>query len=234
MRTPSISLLAATLLGLASAAHAEEATVQGYVVDERGERVTEYEAAMSWMWTDGHAKPSRSFEVGANGTFSGDFNVRGNQAVVVYADGGRMAGVAPITSDEEIVVTLRPAVHVTGRFGCSELGELGSFSVHWSIDRTRPVMARPKDGVLDMWLPEGDWRIMGYGSDVKTYRNKLTLERGAHDLGEVDLPGTFIAMNVGRPVEEWNVTEARGVGLDAAQIQSFRGQWLLVEFWGFW
>ena len=44
----------------------------------------------------------------------------------------------------------------------------------------------------------------------------------------------FFAVHKGRRLPAWKVTEARGLPLDKTAVESFRGKWLLVEFWGFW
>ena len=64
---------------------------------------------------------------------------------------------------------------------------------------------------------------------------EITLDVAKDDisLGQIDVPGTVIAMHVGKVPPAWNVTDARGLS-KTITLADLKGKWVVIEFWGFW
>lgn len=239
-RTNAFAFIGALVCATASASAFEPFTVTGRVVDADGNAVTSYRVAPNWNFTEGEVNAYRELTVDESGTFSGEVESYGRPgALLAYNDDMSMAGMVMVEPEQDgpVEIKLQPAIRVTGRVISSDLGgDAGWVNTYWSFGFVRPVMATVHEGQINVTLPAGEWTYFTYGSDVKSKQGKINLtnDSAVHDLGEFDLEGTYIAMNRGRKVDDWNVTAARGVDLEASQIEDFKGQWLLVEFWGFW
>jgi hypothetical protein len=181
------------------------------------------------------------------GAFTSEIDLHGQeQALVVYANDFALAGYATISPDdgaegEKIVeVRLAPSIHVKAEVTCSQLGgDAGRVTAYWTPTgtRLRPATAQVQDGRIDLYLPRLEsWNYWLYGQQVKSISNDAPIDPDASslDLGTLDLKATFIAMNIGKSVEDWKVTDARGLDMNAVQIRDFKGKWVLAEFWGFW
>lgn len=233
-------LLAALLLALAGPAAARTTVhVKGRAVDERGRPLTAYEIGSFWSWDEGEPENVRPLRVNRKGGFSGEVTIRQEFAVLIaYASRWQLAGMVRVTADqtEDLVVTLRPSARVTARVRWPELGEeLLSCGGYWMVGKERPVYIRSKKGELTLPLPAGDWSYDFYDEYMKHARGTVELEpSGVHDLGLLELPAAYIAQHRGQVIEDWRVTEAKGIALEDASLSRLRGKWLLVEFWGYW
>ncbi|GEM_PF-5005578 len=234
-------LIALMAMTMAMPAAAEPQRVSGKIVDEHGQPVANAQLANFWTWSNGQAEPYMELKVDAEGRFDGklEFYDR-TTAIVAYADNFRLAGLAVVQPDasEDVVVQLGESVPVEVRVDCPDLGgDAGWVNSYWMLGDTRPIMATAEDGRVQIRLPRAEgWKCWIYGQNVKSVTKEIALngKQNSIDFGTIDLAATYIAKHVGRVVDEWNVTDARGVPVDAAQIKDFKGKWVLVEFWGFW
>ena len=232
--------LAAIAIWSSAAGAATRATAEGRVVDASGNPVTDVQVSRSWNWSGGKPTAMRDIAVDENGRFEFETGEQGRpQLLIAYADDGDLAGAVEVAGPQEsgVVITLKPSVQVRGRFVCSDLGgDPGSVTGYWRYEGRQVVVAEQKDGVFEFKAPPGTWSYFIYGRDIKSTRGEITLQRDkpVHDMGEMDLPGAFITMNRGLKVDDWTVTDARGVPIEAAQVKDYKGKWLLVEFWGHW
>lgn len=232
----------AALGACCAAALAAPQPVSGRVLDQRGRPVEGVRLSHYWSFTDGVGSPGSAITADATGAFKAEVEFYGRpQALVAYSSDGSLAGMTIVKPDAstDLLITLEPSVSVTGTVTCSELdGDAGWVNSYWMPEQNvRPIMATAKDGRISLQLPRHEsWNYWFYGSDVKSVSKdvKIPAHAPAFDLGEIDFKATFIALNVGRKVEDWTVTDARGVSIDAAQVADFKNKWLLVEFWGFW
>lgn len=231
----AVASVASVALGL------EPTPVSGRVVDEQGNPVADVRVAPNWIFAGGEANPYGEFEVGDDGTFRAEHEFYARPAAfVAYDDDLERAGIAVVQPDaaEDVVITIHPAVRVHARVTCDDLGgKAGWANSYWSVGQARAVSSAINNaGTLDLVLPRADWSYFTYGGDVKTLNGELDLTRpdASGDLGTIDLEANYIALNVGRRLEDWTVSDARNIDLASAQISKLRGRWVLVEFWGFW
>ncbi len=235
---------AAMVLSLPGPLLAAPQRISGRVVDAEGRPVSDVRVSHYWAWTGtGEFSPGPVLTLDEDGQFEGTLEFYGRpQGLVAYSSDGLLAGIAIVQPDAstEVKIILAPSVPVEARLGCSELdGDLGWVNSYWMPESgVRPIMATPKDGELHLRLPQHPkWNYWFYGRNVKSVSKEMQMEARdplSMDLGEIDFKATYIALNIGRKAEQWTVTDARGVSIDEAQVDDFKGQWLLVEFWGFW
>ncbi|UCD73975.1 MAG: hypothetical protein JSV91_09295 [Phycisphaerales bacterium] len=239
-RRTLISLSLAAAAAWSAGGAASGAVVEGRVVDAGGNPVAEVQLSTMWRWTEDLPIAMGDIAVDEDGKFKFEAGDRGRpQFLLAYAEDGDLAGAATVNPEQEerVIITLGPSVQVRGRFICSDLGgDAGEFTAYWRCGGHQAAMSSSENGEVNLKLPPGEWAYRIYGSDVKRSDGTIALDpaKRIHDMGEVDLPGSFIAMNRGLTVEDWTVTDTRGVAKDAAQVRNFKGKWLLVEFWGYW
>ena len=87
-----------------------------------------------------------------------------------------------------------------------------------------------------MRVPQGSYLWEVWDQYWTTMHGLKTLDGKTLDvvLPSIRLPDAFVARNRGKPAPDWIITDARGVPADKRQPRGFRGEWLIVEFWGYW
>lgn len=202
-----------------------------------GDRVTPVNAP---AWEFG-----RGVTTDAAGRFEGLFPIRSEVvALMTYSSDHRMAAclaLDPKRTLDQVTIILQPAVRVRAKFSCNQLGRDAVVPIDYLYLRSEPIRSMlgncvSRQGTMDVLLPPGAFELKLYGADLDRIYEPFDVPSGGTDLdlGTVDISASFFALYRGKPLPEWNVTAARGVPLDQASIASFRGKWLLVEFWGFW
>ena len=241
MPRPLRTMLAAGVaLAVASTAPAQDTKpVEGIVLSADGKPVAGAKLAAMWMFEDGTPVAPDAMITDEKGRFSGE--VRHWYANLVAYDADHThAGLVTLAEggEQSHVIRLAPVVRVKGRVTCSEIGRApGWANFSLMVGRGPIAYCMSEDATIDLVVPRGD-----YGYDV--YDNWFTSKDGTLDLtgktdavvdlGDIDLPAHFLAKHVGKPLPKWNVTDARGVGVAKAQLDNYRGKWVLLEFWGFW
>jgi thiol-disulfide isomerase/thioredoxin len=123
------------------------------------------------------------------------------------------------------------------------------------LDSTRLVSCGSFEARFEMSLPPGRYVLQGYNetSDAYLVPDKeidLTIGKTEVDFGILTLSNTKshigvkiqqaksmgrwvdVAARYGKPAPRWHITDARGLPKDA-QIEDFKGKWVLIYFWGF-
>lgn len=223
----------------------EGARVSGSVVGPEGRPIPGAIVGSFWSFDDnpkGGPAPQR-LTCDENGRFEGCLGARADDLpLIAYSEDRSLAGFVEVPQGSEgnrWTIHAQPAVRVRGRVKSSELGgPLSWFITEWT---SRPgghrfAQCASRDGAFDLLLPSGDYELEVRGQDVRTQKQDVTVSNAspALDLGEIDLPATFLGLHKGKPLPPWKVTAARGVPLEKSAIADFRGKWLLVEFWGYW
>jgi len=244
--TPIVPVLSLALpLALAAAFVARSGPVQGdtvrvagVLVDAEGAPVTGAEVAASWWLAP--LRANEPFQVDGHGRFTGELEVWGDTfGISAYASNGALAGYASVAKDAaaEIRIVMRPSVRVIGKVTCSELGTQPLATIMWSFGdyRIGTTSTAGKDR-FEVPLPQGEVTWWLYDTYFSMDQGELKLDgsQPVVDFGTIDLPASFIQKNEGKVLPAWTVTEARGVAVESAQIASYRGKWLLIEFWGHW
>ncbi len=221
-------------------------TIRGRVVDAGGRPLAGVDVGSHWI-SQGK-QGLRPVAVVAKTDAQGEFKVElafyygRSQAWLALDAGckhGAIATVGPESTDEPLVFTMSPLVHVHGKYTCKELGTL----VGWTntMMMAMPANVRIEESMYDalnfsILLPAGKYKLQEYGGqDVKGIGRDLTLitDKLDVDLGEVDLAAAPLAKLKGKEPPALQVTGARGASKDV-KLSDYKGKWVALEFWGFW
>lgn len=223
------------LLAVTGWAQGRKATILGKVVDESGKPVER--AAVATLWLEG--RPAGGTLTGADGTFSLTVDDTGRPVVIMVKDEERRRGVVSRFSKtsfgKERTLELERLVTVKGTFECKELKTVPSWTniyLNYLPGRIRLARFSSDKAAFEFTVPEGDYQLYAYGTDVETRTWNKFVEEDT-DFGVVDLPATEIAKMYGKKAPAWTVTAARGVK-PSVSLKDYRGRFLLIDFWGFW
>ena len=236
-----IYLSAAPLIALATSFAAESGTTtfSGQVVDAEGNVLTEYDISTSFTWQDGEVFGEEGFTIDEEGRFTGQIaTAEGDTVLVVYSNDRRFGNTLriPSTQSGDLKIKLERTVRVSGNVTCEDLGEKPSwFNVNWSLEEVSPISVDSTNGKFDLRLPVGYWEYDLYDAWFTTMTGELPLDGrlGVVNMGKLDLPGSYIALNQGRVIEDWAPTAVKNIALDRATLKAHRGKWVLVEFWSY-
>lgn len=225
-------------LVVAAAAHGQGVTIQGTVVDAKGDPVQGASVATTWL----EGRPSGGVTTDQEGRFSLETRGSGRARAVLIMDEDRTHGVIsrydPGFYDEEKTLKLKKLVKVQGKFSCSDLGDPPPWTnVYANItpDRIRIGRCSSREAEFSFLLPPGEYELYMYGTDAKKrfLHQSIEGDEGVIDLETIDLDATEIAKMYGKEPPPWTVTDARGVGKDVL-LSDYKGKYVLLEFWGFW
>jgi thiol-disulfide isomerase/thioredoxin len=125
------------------------------------------------------------------------------------------------------------------------------FDEDLTIGNARLVVCSSLESRFEFWLPAGDYEVEVYGhtpTPLELPRRvpfRLPADRTEVNIGTLNLvppkqseiekskaAETWVDFRerYGQPCPEWHAVDARGVSKDA-QIDHFRGKWVLVNFW---
>ncbi len=130
---------------------------------------------------------------------------------------------------------MEKTIRVWGSVTCDELGKRPDwFNMSWNLEEISPISCDSTTGKFDLRLPVAFWNYDLYDAWFTTLTGELPLDGRLRvvDMGKLDLPASYIALNEGRVNEDWVPTAARNISLDKATLKSMRGKWVYVEFWG--
>ena len=178
----------------------------------------------------------------AQGRFRGGFRdwQRDRFPLAMFSSDGSWGAVLDWPKAEvpsPIEVRLQRTARVHARLSSKDLGlEAVSAIAYLNSPAGSRLGQFAAEKTIDLRLPPGAYSLYLYGVDLamKTWPVTVPVDREDVDLGALDLPAEYFALQRGKPLPEWHVTASRGVPLEKSRIADFRGKWLLVEFWGFW
>jgi thiol-disulfide isomerase/thioredoxin len=213
--------------------------ITGQVVDAGGKPVAGVRIAEPWLTLQG--KPLEPYQPVVSddaGKFSLEIELsQRDRALLAIDAAGKSGGVAIVSHKapgKPLRVQLSPLCDLRFRYGSEDAASPLSESfidLYLSAGTLRLVSGRTRTSAFSLKLPPGEYRIQGSGGD-RHVEDKLELgER--RDLGEIKLPLSTIARLYGKPASAWHFADARGVPKDA-QPASFKGKWVVLEFWGYW
>lgn len=220
-----------------------EVTVSGRVIDGAGRPAAGVRVAGSWSGRPGRWEPSDEGVSDAGGRFQVKLDWARDAAGLLALNEAQTLGAAARldtnTIRHPLELVLMPTVPIAGEFTCERLGEPPSWcSVEFRLPgRVQLAEVRAEPPRFSVRLPPGRYEFVGSSTytDYIDRRFEFTVTNGVTELnlGKLDLTPTPIGLRYGKPAPPWRVTAARGVS-PQVQPNSFRGKWLLVEFWGFW
>jgi hypothetical protein len=246
MRFPRwlVAAVVGLLAPLATAVAQELHSVTGQVLDAAGKPVVGADVATFWGSDKGKMAPFNGAVTDKEGNFSLAMPFYGFPQALLAMDKERKTGGLIVCVFQEgkpapksIDIKLGPLVKVHGSFFCKELDRRPAWTnVYMTVaQRARVLQCTSTEASFSFLLPPGDYKFIGYGSDVQNLVKDLTLTADTPDLDlkTLDLAATVIARHKGKALPAWNVTDARGANKDV-KLSDFKGKWVLVEFWGFW
>lgn len=165
-----------------------------------------------------------------------------NPSVVVRDEAAKLIGYIKISPAKlaggECRVTLAPEVRVTGKVVSPELAKAGG-KVEWVNfyllrEGWRLSYTASKGGEFELLAPAGTFSVQVYGEDMsgKTVDITIPPDRTEYALDPIELKASAFALLKGKPAPEFvGVTGWAGKPVRLADL---KGQYVLVEFWGFW
>lgn len=218
--------------------------IAGTVVDADGRPVAGAQVANFWSFDQSSSgSPFRGLDCDQDGHFDGPIDAQEQGFwLAAYSGDRKLAGLVEISKDgstTDLLIRVKPSIRMHGRIASQGLGQAVPWTnTYWSLEPGgyRLAQCSSRKATFDVRLPASSYGWNAYGQDVDGRSGEITLSSDAPDvdLGEIDLPATFLALHKGKELPAWKVTAARGVTLEKSAIADFRGRWLLVEFWGFW
>jgi thiol-disulfide isomerase/thioredoxin len=138
----------------------------------------------------------------------------------------------------EVRVTLAPEVRVTGKVVSDELAKAGG-KVGWTEAAVAPpgrvgVSFVSENGEFELLVPPGTFRLAVSGVDmagkgmpleVPPFRSELALD-------PIDLRASDFTRLRGKPAPE--LADVMGWAGTPLKLADLKGQYVLLEFWGFW
>lgn len=224
--------------------YADTFTVTIKVVDAQMKPEQGVDVSLFWEAKDGVMTPSNPKDVKTNAAGKAvvvidNWNEK-RPVMVLSADRtqGRIAGVSKADAGKEVVVTLGAVMRMNGKVDSKELGYAPKWAnVTVTRDGYRAYFTQhiTKDAKFEFLLPVGKYSLSIYGEDINGIKKTVNLEgdRSVLELGTVDLGATPIAKLKGKPLPEFQITDARGVKPDV-KLADYKGKWVYLEFWGFW
>jgi hypothetical protein len=227
------------LVGQKPAGCAEPGDITGQVLDTAGKPVAGIKVSQSWIAEDGRWTTRTGTRTDAGGRFSYKTQYAGGRLMTF--DATQEHG-AVVTFDAEgagkpLILKLRPTTLVRGAFTNKGIGrEIEKVYVSFKAQGTRMAVAAHRGAPsFVLRLPPGDYGLSVGGVDCQRMSRNITIpaDKGAFDLGTIDLKPTIVAQQYGKKPPAWTVTDARGVDADVT-LADFKGKWVLLEFWGYW
>ncbi len=155
-------------------------------------------------------------------------------------DGGRI-GLAKVEGKDvggAVEVRIVPACRVTVRVASTALQKLGrplewsNVSVYWG--EMRPMAVDASDGVHELLLPPGEFRLDAYGRGTYVEQSMVKIEPGQKELAiEVDLFPDRVAALTGGPAPELSQIKGWKNG-GPVRLADLRGSVVILDFWGYW
>ncbi len=217
-------------------------SVSGRVVDQEGNPVKGATVAVFWDVKDGtlHARKwSGVMRTNKKGEFKGKARVfpRGSNLFAIDKHQKRGAIIRVSESEtQNLLITLEPLVAITGRCEIEklDLNDLDKFWVDFGKDGGIGN-CRMQNGAFTYKLPPGDYDLRINARQTEAIIKQFTVTSGSdsYDLGTFNLELNTIWRHVGKQPPEISITDARGISKDITW-ESFKGKWVLFEFWGYW
>ncbi len=215
--------------------------VTGRVLDASGAPAPGVRLSTFWSFRAGVPEPKSPATTAEDGWFDARFDTWFDPfALVAYSTDGSSSGLVVVDKDasNDLTIRLAPTVRVRGRVTCAELASTPEWiNSYWMQAGDFVIESESTDGSIDVRLAPGTWHWEVYDETISTVGDRVDLDGGSGlevDLGEIDLPATFIRRHRGKVLPEWTVTEARGLPPGRTRLEDFRGRWIVLEFWGHW
>ncbi len=222
-------------------ARAEDLTIKGKVVDAAGKPVGGVEIASLWT-SDGDAmKPYNGATSDDKGQFSLKTTFNRQQRALLALDKARKTGglitVEKKATGTDVSISVGPLVQMKGDFFCKEMNFKPKRIVVYMMtsDGVSFIEAVCAQSTFSFLLPAGNYKFLGYGTDIKDVKQDINLSADMPllDMKTIEASATEIAKHRGKAPPKWNITDARGVKKDFT-LADYKGKWVLVDFYTHW
>ena len=217
--------------------------IKGRVVDSDGRPVAGATVGSMWHASAGTKQDAFTPAVADDdGRFTAKVSLYGRDVALMAIDAGRTKGgivvIPAADAKREVEIRLAPLTHVHGKFKSADLGRAIPWTnvyINLLPGKIRLLQNSSEAAEFSLLLPQGEYDMNAYGSDVAGIHKPLTIHPTDSDLdlGTLNLAATFIARHVGKELPNWKIADARGVKKDVT-LADYRGKWVLVDFWGYW
>lgn len=234
-----IFILLSQVLLIAGCTGNKKITVSGTVFDQNGKPVDNATVALFWSFEYGKFSPrewSGVLQTNEQGDFKGKMAISPSGATLFVMNRDKSLGAIQrisFTERENISITLEPLVTITGRCEMADypIEKLDKFWIHF-YKHSDIGFNRIQNGEIYFKLPPGDYNLGLEARQAENIRQPFTVPGDllTFDLGTFNLEFNTIWSHVGKRPPEITVTDARGIDKNISW-DSFKGKWILFEFW---
>jgi len=214
--------------------------VSGCVHDEQGRPAVGVPVASQWWLEQGGASPLEGVTTDGSGCFSLPLYSRESGPIgVMVLDTARGLGasvqVSPREKDRRLSLELRPLVDVRASFVSGVYNSTNEITWALYVEElgARVAWGQAEGGDVVLALPRGRYVIAASAQDHQPAGQRFKVRKRLVDLGTIVLESTRLAQLQGAKAPEIYTTGVRGVSAPVT-LGSLRGQWILIDFWGFW
>lgn len=214
--------------------------VSGCVHDEQGRPAVGVLVARQWSFEQGDASPLGGVTTDGSGCFSLPLYPRESGPIgLMVLDTARGLGasvqVSPRAKDRRLSLELRPLVDVRASFVSGIYN--GTNEIFWALYveelGARIAWGQAEGGDVMLSLPRGRYMIAASAQKHQPAGQRFKVRKRPVHLGTIILESTRLAQLQGAKAPEIYTTGVRGVSAPVT-LGSLRGQWILIDFWGFW
>jgi thiol-disulfide isomerase/thioredoxin len=138
----------------------------------------------------------------------------------------------------ELKVALQPECRVAGKIVSPELekagGKVGWTNVYLMHNGRRVASMSSSGGAVELVAPPGAYTLNAYGEELPGDDIPITVppDRSEHTLPPIELKASALAFLKGKPAPE--LEGVMGWAGKPVKFTDLKGQYVLVDFWGFW
>lgn len=236
----ALGVAAAVLL--AATTMAETKRVSGSVVGPDGKDAANVDVASTWTITKDKLEPKQKIRTDRTGRFSGEIEVGKEDAIVMAVDKDRKNGAIAVVKAADlgkpVKLKLEPLAKLSGGADFSGFEKAPAdfeFKLSPKGAKSSLIAEKVKGSAFAYRLPIGEYSIELKAADAEDYTDEIEVvaDKGA-DLGQIKVKPdpNYVKAQFGK-TPKITITDARGVPKDF-KLESLKGKWVLIEFWGFW
>lgn len=230
---------------LSAAAGAGEKSINGTVVDSKGQPQAGIEIAASWNVSekDFQLTPAQKIESDKAGQFAGKVPAGDGPLVILAFDKTRTRGalrVVPLEDVEKPVrLELTPLVKTSLELAIGDFEKKPAkvrVQCYAEPMNVRFLTVETDAQKLALKLPVGSYSITADAPDAVAVSTQMDLDADEPDFdcGRLKIepkPGKAGAKS--RATPEFKITDAIGVD-KSMKLSDYKGKWVVIDFWGYW
>lgn len=235
--------IAAAML-LAACASAGTKRISGTVADSSGEMANGADVGTVWTITKDSFEAKGKLRTDRTGRFSGEVDVNTGATMVLAMDKQRKNAALVLLDEAQIgkpiKLQMQPLGTVSADLDLSAFDARSSQAIKVTIvtePEALPILVDDKASpMLSYKLPRGSYAISIEAPNAEKIEEKFELSADATkaELGKFKVrPTREFAKAKAEALPAITISDARGVGTDF-KLESLKGKWVMIEFWGFW